>query len=54
VCLHNEPTVVSVPCGHRSLCAGCAAACWKAGHRDCPICRHKLEGLLDPGRGLIC
>lgn len=52
VCLQSHITTMLFPCLHFVYCAGCIGA-WKAGGNDgCPICRTKIEMVLQP-RGKV-
>ena len=43
VCLDAPSTHAGVPCGHRNLCAKCAARLWDANNHACPICTLLVE-----------
>mmetsp|Transcript_68999 Transcript_68999/g.122032 ORF Transcript_68999/g.122032 Transcript_68999/m.122032 type:complete len:225 (+) Transcript_68999:2431-3105(+) len=48
VCLESRPdpsATVELACGH-VLCRICATRCSRAGHGNCPVCRHRH--ILDP------
>lgn len=52
VCLQSHITTMLFPCLHFVYCAGCIGV-WKAGGNDgCPICRTKIEMVLQP-RGKV-
>ncbi|EFC43563.1 predicted protein [Naegleria gruberi] len=45
VCMSEEANTVVLPCGHMSLCEGCATAL-KEQTNKCPICRQKVESAI--------
>ena len=51
--LDAHAVAVAVPCGHRTMCAGCAALTWRRGVRECVICRTALQGLVVPGQATV-
>jgi hypothetical protein len=48
VCLESGPCgalLAVLPCGHRCVCGGCAAALLQQ-QRKCPKCRQEMTGAL--------
>ena len=43
ICLDNNVNSVLVPCGHLTLCYGCAELHSKEKQNRCPICRSKVD-----------
>jgi len=40
LCLDNKKDIVFIPCGHVSMCSGCAN---KFTNTECPCCRKTIE-----------
>jgi hypothetical protein len=48
ICVDSHITTMLFPCLHYQFCSGCITA-WKDNHNeDCPVCRAKIELVLQP------
>lgn len=52
VCMESHITTMLFPCLHYVFCAGCIEAWKDNGHTECPLCRIKIELVLQP-RGKV-
>ena len=46
ICLKEPKQVVFLPCKHAQFCNGCAKR-WVKSRSTCPVCRAKVEAILD-------
>eukprot|EP00928_Gymnodinium_smaydae_P014014 TRINITY_DN15083_c2_g1_i1.p1 TRINITY_DN15083_c2_g1~~TRINITY_DN15083_c2_g1_i1.p1 ORF type:complete len:585 (-),score=127.99 TRINITY_DN15083_c2_g1_i1:324-2030(-) len=45
ICLSEEAVMVTVPCGHRAFCEGCARRS-ETRNRPCPVCRASVQTMV--------
>jgi len=45
LCMSNKAIILVAPCGHSSLCYGCASQVVKSDKKECPFCRGKIAAV---------
>ncbi|CAL6000693.1 Zinc_finger domain-containing protein [Hexamita inflata] len=50
ICLDENPNIVALPCRHLILCKECAEG-FRTKSTECPLCRQKIDILVDMGQG---